>query len=752
VVVKRGGRQVKLIDTRTSREITLHAGTYQIELTAGKEGLKLSTNQFDLERNGRVIVKVHLEAPAAKPPPPSAEETAAEAALRVLLAREREPGRDVPRLRTDVLAFLRKHRGTEAAVRGAGLLGRLPSPLDQFKREQIPAYELAAAGNGHTGNAPAELVAVLGDSRLRHWGRGARAAFSPDGKTLASLGYDRVIRLWNPDTGKELGILPAAFTHPHVPVFSQDGKMLAATTSGGWVAVWNIDSKKIVRLFPVRSEPEAISFAFHPKKRILAIAAADGLVKLFSTETTDELRSLGFKGAAVNVMAFSPDGGLLAATDNWGGRVRIWDTETGKVHHTLEGKHGAIPYLSFSPDGKTLATAGDHLIKWWDLQTGKEKKQIVAHANRIWGLAYSSDGKKLGSASWDGAIKIWNASTGELQQSMTAGYPIVSLAFRRDSTTLATGHHDGTIRLWDSSTGKELQARSVTYLYSLAFTGDSKTLVVGGRSTGKTGALQRWPIIPGKAARSLPVSTAGCTMSVALSPDGRTLAAGSEDETVQLWDLSKERTFATIKGFRGRVLSVAFSPDGRLLAAGGDDHNVRICDVIKGDVRLRLVGHQGIVNSVAFSPDGKTLASGGHDKVIVLWNVANGNKKLILRHDAEVHSVAFSPDGKELAHGGSDDSVTIWNLTTGKSNRTLEGLGGAVTWGPDGRFLASVNYSKVSLRDARTGKTLRTFQLGPSYGIINQIRFSPDSRYLATANWNSTVYILRLAGPAPAPE
>jgi WD40 repeat protein len=120
---------------------------------------------------------------------------------------------------------------------------------------------------------------------------------------------------------------------------------------------------------------------------------------------------------------------------------------------------------------------------------------------------------------------------------------------------------------------------------------------------------------------------------------------------------------ATLKGHDSRVNSVSFSPDGKTLASGSDDKTIKLWNLATGNQITTLKGHDSWVNSVSFSPDGKTLASGSTDKTIKLWNLATGNQITTLKgHDSWVNSVSFSPDGKTLASGSTDKTIKLWNL------------------------------------------------------------------------------------------
>jgi WD40 repeat protein len=262
----------------------------------------------------------------------------------------------------------------------------------------------------------------------------------------------------------------------------------------------------------------------------------------------------------------------------------------------------------------------------------------------------------------------------------------------------------------------------------------------------------------------------GAVYLTTFSPDGRTLATASYDNTVRLWDVSDRKNPKPLgdplAGHTSWVSSAVFSPDGKTLASAGDDKTVRLWDVSDtsrpeplGDP---LEGHNGTIYLLAFSPDGRTLATANENKSSLLWDVTDRRRPTRLgaplgQHDAAVRSIAFDPTGTVLAVGGDDKTIVLWNIADRAAPVVLDVLGGydatvhSVAFSPDGRTLATGSDDKTvrlwNVTDPADAQPLGR-PLTDHKGSVWSVAFSPDGRLLATGSADSTARLWNVTDPA----
>jgi WD40 repeat protein len=306
------------------------------------------------------------------------------------------------------------------------------------------------------------------------------------------------------------------------------------------------------------------------------------------------------------------------------------------------------------------------------------------------------------------------------------------------------------------------------FIEKVLFTPDGRQLI----SLSQDKTIRIWDVESGQPLRVLrpPIGSGreGELHAGAISPDGRTLAAGGhglagEEKTgvgVYLIDLPSGR-MRTLRGHKGTIHSLAFAPDGKRLASGSDDKTVRVWDLESGTCERTLVGHTGRVLDLAFCPaGGALLASAGHDKMVRLWDTAAGKEKAALRHPNDVFAVAWSPDGKRLVSGGWRlPELRVWDAdgtprpTIGLSEAFHDIFGLAFLDAEGREVLASGKRSAAGWEygavraDLSTGKAGRALVLGRSATSLRPTLAVHIDRGLAVTNGgeDNDVILWRLA-------
>jgi WD40 repeat protein len=635
-----------------------------------------------------------------------------------------------------------------------------PVSLD-LRRDDIPRHLLVLAGGGDSAQAPLELAAVLGDGRflLPRIGQTAWMDASPDGKVLA-VPLDEDVILFDAKQGTQLRTLKGPGGRVFFVTFSRDSRLLAASTryeaGGGSVRLWDLGANRV--LYTVPNPGPLVSCA----------------------------------------AAFSADGRRLFTEGN--GRICVRDAGLGRSLQEEETEPRGVAAICVSPDGRRLAVAEYYanrvrIFEWADDRLTPTDARLV-HPSPVTAVAYSADGKFLVSGDIT-AFKVWDART--LEPLRTVETPAEQLAFAPDSRTLFAASTIGpstpthVFTRWDLVARKELPALpvSVSAIPVHAFhclSGDGRVLFVApqydatyvqaidttdgmqpfphrgheaplhivavspdGQSVASAGddqAVKLWNLPTGQVRHSLNAH-ASTVCGLAFSPDGRLLASGSLDGTIAIWDVDSGAEVRALHGHSRSFSRIQFSPDGKTLAAGGEAGMVKLWEVATGKERRALAGASGAVRCVAYSPDGARLAAGGDTRTVHLHDLAgHGIRKF--RVPSSVNQLAFSPDSRALAAvtDGPNAAVCLWDLETGRETtwRVPTGKIHGLAFCPSAPLLATCGEDgTVRLWDLSDGNPRgRTVGPGPFGGPVRSVAFTPDGRYLVTANSNGMVYLLRV--------
>jgi WD40 repeat protein len=536
--------------------------------------------------------------------------------------------------------------------------------------------------------------------------------------------------------------------------FSPDGKFLA-TAAGDTATLWDLVKMQVVRTFSGHSL-WLRAVAFNPKGDRLVTAGQDKTARVWDPATGEALVVFKEHTREVADAAFSPDGTRVVTAGVDTGRV--WEAATGKEIAQLKERPATC--VSFSPDGRRVASTAheDSRVAVWDAATGMVEQELQTPNAHLFGIAFSPDGKRIAACGQamagkadndaDPTVRLWDAKTG-----MEVGTPlhratVHGVCFSPDGKRLATAGEDRRVRFWDVATGAEVVPQGHDGpVNGVAFSPDGKVLA----SAGGDGTVRLWDLATGKWQRTLTGHEKG-VVSVAFHKGGKLLASGSNDGTVRLWDLASD-TSRALPGRPGQAVHVVFSFDGgRLAAAAGE--LAKLWDADTGKLRLE-VPVSASAWCIAFSPDGNTLAAGTGDGTVRRWDVAAGWEMPAVKGDrgGPIRCLAFHPTDPLLATGGppGDSSLRLWGLDPPREVQRLEGHTGAVVsclWRADGRLLISAaeGDGMVRLWDL-AGKLPRSKAIALGATRISALALSPEGRYLATANEDGSIYVLRLAEP-----
>ncbi|RKU18687.1 hypothetical protein C6503_09120 [Candidatus Poribacteria bacterium] len=504
---------------------------------------------------------------------------------------------------------------------------------------------------------------------------------------------DGKIRLWDTTTGKRLSTLRGHAAEIRANLLRQaDGQIP--------------DPEKIqAPLPPINNDKAIFALAFSPDGTKLASGSEDTTVRLWDTNSGDELSVL--RGHTDNgwptVLAFSEDGKMLASggTDK---TVQLWDTTTGELLTTLMGHINGITSLTFSQNSSMLASASaDGAIRFWNTETGDPiPTHITGHTKAVKAVVFFKDSSTLATAAFNGIITFWDLETSTIIR-QTVGHRdwLMALAFSPDGTkfaslsadsnsffesdsspTMRASNPDQMIRLVDVNTGRELATlKNQINPTLMAFSPDGKIIVSGG-----PGIIRLWraeandhidinlsdPQDDDFLVRSLFKAT-----NLVFSPDGKKLVSGTRAGDVRMWDVETGHALANlieqhpdstierddggnpIRATYGRAIdALAFSPNNDHIAVGNMD-KIRMLGS-KKQFRFEEINHDA--TALVFSPDGTVLVSGAYGGGIKLWDLLSGDKINTLDgHTQRVETLVFSPDGKTLVSTGGDGAIFVWD-------------------------------------------------------------------------------------------
>jgi WD40 repeat protein len=672
-------------------------------------------------------------------------------------------------------------------------LAELPNAADGLQPTDVPEATRAYLGRSDPKNAPPELVGMLGDARFRLPGEYGALAYSPDGKILAVVSNNKVVWIFDRQTGALLREFPSPFARNCPVAFSPDGKSLAGRIPGEKLGLIDPLTGRLLWKLEDSELRYVRDFAFSADgKRIGLVSGISSVVEEHDAATGKKLRTWKTDGKTNwTGLAFSPDQQKFVTFSENPPAATLWD-----VSDTLIGSLGPrAVQATFSPDGKMLAVA-------------RGAEQGTAAGVTIYDrLGDLNVGRQLTLGEDESPIAAF----------MPDGKGLLTIGFTFRVTNITR---------WDVTTGEKLGQQTIPRQpgmpteYAVSPDGKEVALAVKGEPLVRIQNTE-----PGKS-RVAPAEHRTALTTLAWSPDGQKIVAADTQGKVILWDVAKQKPIEVLDWAGHRVHQILFSPDGQKVltcASTGQTGQTVLAlwntQTMRVDYKFDLRPQQN-VTKVAMSPQGDVIATANADQSVSLWrragsgdNRGSWREEFVLPHPSpaqplSVRVLVFSPDGTELVTGTSTGLATRWSVKDGKRVGQWSARGANdglhhIEYLPGGKEIAlwSLAWDRqggqftVHFWDLQSGAVERAVEaagkltagtvpqdFSPSAGLVTftypdgkpvlwqplgekerrrsfegfplpcVTAFSPDGRYLAVGDRTGAISLLRLAQRGQVPE
>jgi WD40 repeat protein/serine/threonine protein kinase len=515
--------------------------------------------------------------------------------------------------------------------------------------------------------------------------------FSPDGKWFATASYDRTVIVWDAARLEKAATLRGHREGVCAVAFSPDGRLLVSAAKradppGDDTILWRVGSWEKVEGIPCGAgEPQNLLFSQDGRRLIFHNGGCHAPHDTWDLTTGQPLPSEFDPTWYGNNAVFSPDSKRLVSMDSGGEVIFVdWRRHSTLARYPAHQDNGRA--TAWSPNGRFVATGAENVILW-DAVTMR-KISTLEHSSYVWGLAFSPDSHWLISTHGDGSVLVWDMVERRLAANFNEHSGQVSaVAFDPGGKHIASASDDRTVNVWGAATGRKEMTMSGhdTRVTGLAFAPGGEWLASADRDRN----VIIWDLAQRRPRLRFDLTLRGQTENhcLVVSPDGRWIASSHG-----VYESANGRQ---VVGFddASRIYGLTFSADGRWLALADASGNLLLWDTETWRIAYQANIAPAQLISVSFSPDGEWLVTGEDQGTVRLWSARPLRQVAELgRHKARVKSVAFSPGGEEVVSAGDDKTICLWdvqrrNLITRVGTHTSPVL--SVAFSPDGKQIVS---------------------------------------------------------------
>jgi WD40 repeat protein len=609
--------------------------------------------------------------------------------------------------------------------------------------------------------------------------------FSPNGRNFGVVSGN-IARIWDISSGRLRTSLLGHELDIKSMEFSPDNNLVVTASIDNTARIWNLNSGRVVQI--LRGHSASVLWAgFSPDGKKVLTTGNDHTARIWAVETGRELLHLNAERALARGR-FSPDGQRILI---FGGPIfgreylGLYSTEGQEL---AIWRKGAVVAADFAPDGKTVRMVTSEDGKSLEIRAlpgGNVLHTLGGDSELLGVVQFSADKKHLLSTGFDRSPKVWNVSTGALENvlNISPGKDPISRAvswaeFSPDSQRVLLLTGDGEITAWNLTLEHQILEGHAPGLFYLSFSSNGKFLLSADRKALIVRTSDGTPIQS--------IEPQGGILHIFIDPYRSRILTASPDTTAQLWSIPDGHLVASIKGNSKDITSADFSSDGRTIVTAEHDGVVNFWDSVTGQKVRSFPRHGAELWSVQFSPDGKRILLTSREGSVEVWDtvtaqracllmppvtgsiqhisaryspdgrviVTGGKRPKVWRSNCEVAAElpqhvdasisSFSPDSLHFVTVGLGESIRVWSANDGKLQATLQRntlLPGSTSFSPDSKWLLVAGTEKTSLWSAETGLFISAFgdnaQVGPA-------AFNPTGTAIATASADGTLEIWKL--------